>query len=38
MCDLRKHVAPNMANFDLKNDNIGGKNSPIFKDSYYISK
>jgi len=27
-----------MANFDLKNDNIGGKNSPIFKDSYYISK
>ena len=27
-----------MANFDTKNDDIGGENSHFRKDSYYISK
>ena len=32
---LRKHPVPNMANFGIKNDDIGGENSNL-NDSSYI--
>jgi REP element-mobilizing transposase RayT len=35
---LREHAVPYMANFGIKNDDIGGKNSYFWNDSYYISK
>ena len=34
---LREYSAINMANFGIKNDDIGGENSYTFKESYYIA-
>jgi putative transposase len=35
---LREHAVPYMANFGIKNNDIGGENSYFWNDSYYISK
>ncbi len=35
---LREHPVPHMANFGIKNDDIGGENSYFLNDSYYISR
>ena len=34
----REQPVPHMANFGIKNDNIGGKNSYFLNDSSYISR
>jgi hypothetical protein len=34
---LREHAVHYMANFDLKNEDIRGKTSAFWKDSYYLS-